>query len=187
LSTVEYIIVLALLAISAMTAWQLFGDSLVGAAEGSAETLETLDPSSGGGGGGGGSEGPGAAGAAGGGGAGGAAGGGSAGGGSTSNGSAGGGNSAGGGSGSVGSASSMGGGTVITSSSSGGSGGGGRGGGGDDEEPRNGEGASGIYVAPGTDEEEFDPFGFGAVMSVFFALAIPLMIMLKKARGSGGE
>lgn len=77
------------------------------------------------------------------------------------------------------------GGTVITSSSGGGGGGSG-GGDDDDDEPNNREGASGIYVAPGTDDEDFDPFGFGAVMSVFFALMIPLVIMLKKARGSGG-
>lgn len=71
----------------------------------------------------------------------------------------------------------MGGGTVITS---------GGGGGGGDDDSDNRERASGIYVAPGTDEEDFDAFGFGAVISMFFALAIPLMIMLKKAHGSSG-
>lgn len=45
LTTVEYIIILALIAIAAIAAWTTFGDSIIGQAEGSATTISGLPTS----------------------------------------------------------------------------------------------------------------------------------------------
>ena len=179
LSTVEYIIILFLLAVSGLAIWRLMGDTVTGKVDEGNVAVRDLDPSAGGGGAGG-------------------NGGGTAGGGASGSGGSGGGTSGSGGgaggatastpgeaSGAGGASSAMGGGGSVP-----GAGGGRSGGTVITSAMTEGEAAGGatMYVAPGTDDDPGGFFDFGVGLFVLFGLflAVPIYVVFNKSKNDSG-
>lgn len=181
LSTVEYILVLVLLAIAAILLWRFFGSSVEARIDQSIESVDTMNTVEGGGGSGG---------AGGMGGAGGAGGMGGAGGGGAGGGGAGGGaqpvNESGSSptvAGSMGTSMGAGASSGTVISGSGSPGGSSAAGGGGGANPTRPGATASAYVAPGTDDESMDMFGMVGIIVLIIGFAIPIIVVIKKTRG----